>query len=162
MSERGATVPSSLLGALFVAEDRKLALRVDRSEGPPGFATWVWSGLGGAALLEGAHTEWKPAKDLGSSHGLDRIGHFDVELGPVGVGDLYHLMIAWENPDPARYGDRQWIAPYPDVSLEALRVFPEFGGSPFSGTDWDWQDGWWYPYSTFAPATPAQRAEHEG
>ncbi len=157
---RGQVPPSAALGALFVAEDEQLALSVTAIEAAPGFQTTVWSGISGGLLLVDAHTEWKPSTDLRSEHARYRIGLFDVELGAVGVGDLYHLMIAWENLDEARYGDKQWIAPFPDTPLDALRIFPEFGGSPFSGTDWDWQEGWWYPYSTYAPATAAPRARY--
>ena len=62
------------------------------------------------------------------------------------------------NPDHARYGDKEWIAALTDTPLAELRLFPEFGGSPWTSTDWDWQEGWWYPYSTFRPATAEEQA----
>jgi Ankyrin repeats (3 copies) len=155
--------PSALLGALFVAEDGKLACRIERGgdgERAP-FLTTVWAGVGGVALLRRDHTGWRPATVPRSEHAGERIGQLQVELGVVGAGDLYQLYVARPNPDASTFGDKEWIAALPDTPLAELRLFPEHCGSPYTADDWDWQSGWWYPYSTFRPATPAEEAAHE-
>lgn len=160
-----SSLPAALFGALFVAEDGKLACRVERGDGRDGeaapFLTTVWAGLGGAVLLRRDHTTWRPATKLRSEHASERIGQLQVELGLVGTGNLYELYVARPNPDPSIFGDKEWVAALPDTPLAELRLFPEYGRSPYTADDWDWQDGWWYPYSTFRPATPAEQAAHE-
>jgi len=165
-------LPVALLGALFVAEDGKLACRVARGpEGarapgdPPGgdvapLLTTVWAGAGGRNELDDAHTEWHPATAPRSEHARERLGRLQAELGIVGVGNLYTLYVVRPNPDRELFGDKEWIAALPDTPLAELRLFPEYGGSPYMPDDWDWQEGWWYPYSTFRPATPAEQAAH--
>ena len=55
-----------------------------------------------------------------------------------------------------------WLPEYDREKLLAeLRLFPEYGSSPYMPDDWDWQEGWWYPYSTFRAATPDERAAHD-
>lgn len=158
---RDPGLPAALLGSLFVAENGKLACRIERGDGGEGdFATTVWTGIGGAELLSRAVTEWSPATKPGSEYPSERLGQMRAELDVVGVGDRYMLYVVRRNPDPARFGDKEWIAALPETPLEELRLFPEFGGSPYTSTDWEWQDGWWYPYSTFRPATAEEQAEH--
>ncbi len=161
-------LPAALLGALFVAEDGKLACRVvrgegrDRGEAP--FLTTVWAGIGGPEVLSSVHTTWLPATAPRSEHASERLGRMQAELGIVGVGNLYTLYVVRRRPDPSSdpsWGDKEWVAALPETPLEALRLFPEYGSSPYMPDDWDWQDGWWYPYSTFRPATPAEQAAHE-
>ena len=163
--------PLALFGALFVAEDGKLACRVVRGEGarapgdPPDrdvapFLTTVWAGVGGRSELDDAHTEWRPATVPRSEHARERLGRLQAELGIVGVGNLYTLYVVRANPDRETFGDKEWIAALPETPLAELRLFPEYGGSPYMPDDWDWQEGWWYPYSTFRPATPTEEAAH--
>jgi hypothetical protein len=154
-----------MLGALFVAEDLKLACRIERGdgqeeEGAP-LLTTVWSGVGGPALLGRAHTGWRPATKPSSELAGERLGQLNAELGIVGAGNLYSLYVVRRNLDHATFGPKEWIAAQPDTPLADLRLFPEYGQSPYMPDDWDWQDGWWYPYSTFRPATPAEKAAHE-
>lgn len=163
-------LPVALLGALFVAEDGKLACQVvrgcegvhgqgERADAAP-FVTTVWAGVGGRSELDDAHTEWHPATAPRSEHARERLGRLQAELGIVGVGNLYTLYVVRPNPDRELFGDKEWIAALPDTPLAELRLFPEYGGSPYMPDDWDWQEGWWYPYSTFRPATPAEQAAH--
>jgi len=155
----------ALLGALFVAEDSKLACQIVRGDQRDGedapFLTTVWAGIGGPVLLSPVHTKWRPAKAPRSEHASDRLGQLQAELGIVGAGDLYIFHVVRRNPDPSSFGDKDWIAALPDTPLVELRLFPEYGSSPYTPADWDWQDGWWYPFSTFRPATPAEQAAHE-
>ncbi|NOU34074.1 MAG: hypothetical protein HOO96_39795 [Polyangiaceae bacterium] len=163
----GASLPAALLGALFVAEDGNLACRFalpdsdrDRNEGAP-FVTTVWAGIGGLMHLSPVATQWQPATNPNSEYAGERLGRMQAELGIVGAGDLYTLYVVRRNPDHAAFGDKEWIAALPDTPLADLRLFPEYGSSPYTPDDWDWQDGWWYPYSTFRPATPSEQAAHE-
>jgi hypothetical protein len=156
--------PLALLDALFVAEDGKLVCRVTRgdgrrSEGAP-FLTTVWAGINGPVLLAAAHTKWHPPTELRSDHPSKRLGQMQAELGIVGAGNLYELYVVRKNPDPATFGDKEWIAPLHDSPLQELRLFPEYGSSPYMPDDWDWQEGWWYPYATFRPATDEERIAH--
>ncbi len=158
-------LPASLLGALFVSEDGKLTCRIVRDarrngEGAP-FLTTVWAGIGGPVLLLAVHSKWRPAKAPRSEHASDRLGQLQAELGVVGAGDLYTLYVVRRNPHHSTFGDKEWVAALPDTPLAELRLFPEYGGSPYTPDDWDWQSGWWYPYSTFRPATPAEQAAHD-
>jgi len=57
------------------------------------------------------------------------------------------------NPAPSNAEDKAWIAALPDTPLAELRLLPEYGSSPYMPDDWDWQDGWWYPYANFRPVT---------
>ncbi len=156
--------PSALVDALFVAEDGKLACRIVRGdghacEGAPFIAT-VWAGIGGAMLLAPVYTRWRPPTAIRSERASERLGTMQAELGIVSAGNLYILYVVRQNPDPKTFGDKDWIAPLPETRLEELRLFPEYGSSPYMPDDWDWQDGWWYPYSTYRPATPAEQAAH--
>lgn len=157
--------PATLLRALFVAEDGKLACQIVRGDQRHGrdapFLTTVWAGIGGAELLDRVHTVWQPATALHSEHASERLGQLQVELGIVGAGNLYDLYVVRGNPDTSTFGDKEWIAALPDTPLAELRLFPQYSQSPYMPDDWDWQDGWWYPYSTFRPATPAEQAAHE-
>ena len=158
-------LPAALLDALFVAEDGKLACRITRGDGvaaeaAPLLAT-VWAGVGGAVLLGAAHTTWRPATAPRSTYAGERLGRLLVELGPVGVGNLYELYVVRPNPAPTTADDKQWVAALPDTPLAELRLFPEYGSSPYMPDDWDWQDGWWYPYSTYRAATTAEVAAHD-
>lgn len=161
---RSPGLPSSLLGALFVSEDGRLACRIERGDGVEAqgapFVITVWAGVGGGAHMYRDFTRWCPATKPSSQYAHDRLGRMQAELGVVGMGDTFSLYVVRRNPDPARFGDKEWIAALPDTPLAELRLFPEFGGSPYTSTDWEWQDGWWYPYSTFRPATAAERAAH--
>ena len=156
-------VPAALLGALFVAEDKKLTCRIVRGDGREAeaapFLTTVWS-ASGAELLTRTHTTWRPAKDPRSEYPGERLGQLQAELGIVGMGNLYELYVVRKNPDQAIFGNKEWIAALPDTPLAELRLFPEYGQSPYMPDDWDWQDGWWYPYSTFRPATDEEQANH--
>jgi hypothetical protein len=158
-------IPAALLGALFVAEDLKLVCRVDRAkdgegEGLP-LLTTVWAGVGGATLLDRAPTQWRPGTKPGSELASERLGLLKAELGVVGAGNLYELYVVRRNHDHATFGPKEWIAALPETPLAELRLFPEYGQSPYMPDDWDWQDGWWYPYSTFRPATAAEQAAHD-
>ncbi|MBK9036663.1 MAG: ankyrin repeat domain-containing protein [Myxococcales bacterium] len=158
-------VPAALLGALFVAEDGKLACQIVRGDGADGerapFLTTVWAGVGGPEVLSPVHTTWRPPTALRSDNARERLGQLQAELGIVGAGNLYSLYVVRRNPAPAGPDDKEWIAALPDSPVAELRLFPEYGSSPYMPDDWDWQDGWWYPYSTFRPATPAEQAAHE-
>jgi hypothetical protein len=152
------------LGALFVTEDKKLACRIVRgdpnnAEGSP-FLTTVWAGVSGAALLASVHTVWKPPTELRSEHSSERLGQLQAELGIVGAGNLYELYVVRNNPDPTIFGGKAWVAALVDTPLAELRLFPEYAHSPYMPDEWDWQEGWWYPYSTFHPATAEERAAH--
>lgn len=159
-----SSLPAALVGALFVAEDDKLACQIVRGDQRSGtdapFLTTVWAGIGGQVLLRPVHTKWRPAKMPRSDSASDRLGQLQAELGSVGAGDLYNLYVVRRNPDPKTFGDKEWVAALPDTPLAELRLFPEHGSSPFTADDWDWQSGWWYPYSTFRPATPTELAAH--
>ncbi len=152
--------PTALLGALFVAEDGKLACQIERGEKDMPFRTTVWAGIGGSLLLDRAHTTWRPAKNTRSQDANERLGQLQAELGTVGLGNLYELYVVRGNPDLATFGDKEWIAALPETPLTDLRLFPQHGQSPYTSDMWDWQDGWWYPYSTFRPATTAERDAH--
>lgn len=154
-------LPAALLGALFIAEDRKLACRITRGDDRAPYRTTVWAGIGGGRLLSSAHTTWHPPTALRSENASERLGRMQAELGIVGVGNLYTFYVVRQNPDTAVFGDKEWIATLPATPLAELRLFPEYGGSPYMPDDWDWQDGWWYPYSTFRPATPEEQAAHD-
>lgn len=159
-----SNLPAALLGALFVAEDGKLACRIVRgdgrdTEGAP-FLTTVWAGIGGTVLLPSVYTGWRPPVAPRAEHASERLGQMDAELGIVGAGNLYKLYVVRKNPDPALFGDKEWVATLPDTPLAELRLFPEYGSSPYMPDDWDWQEGWWYPYSTFRPATAEELAAH--
>jgi hypothetical protein len=159
----GASLPAALLGALFVAEDGKLACRFHRGQGGDGapFLTTVWAGIGGPIHLSPVETQWRPPTNPSSEYAGERLGRMQAELGIVGAGDLYTLYVVRRNPDHATFGDKEWVAALPDTPLADLRLFPEYTSSPYAAYDWDWQDGWWYPYSTFRPATAAERAAHD-
>ena len=81
-----------------------------------------------------------------------------VELTAPGWGDMYFLMFARPTDDRSRYHGYDWIALAEDTPISGMIVFPEYGGSPFMD-DWDWQEGWWYPYSNYrlAPGADASR-----
>jgi hypothetical protein len=157
-------VPAALVDALFVSEDRKLACQIvrgdrDDAEGAP-LLTTVWAGIGGPVLLSPANTRWRPANAPASEHASERLGQLQCELGIVGIGNLYNLYVVRRNPAPTPVDDKEWITALPDTPLADLRLFPQYGGSPYMPDDWDWQDGWWYPYSTFRAATPTEQAAH--
>jgi hypothetical protein len=158
-------VPTRLLGALFVAEDGKLACRIERGGSGDGdrapYLTTVWAGIGGRVLLEPAHTTWRRAAAPGSEHARDRLGRLEAELGIVGVGNLYSFYVVRRNPAPASPDDKEWIAALPNTPRAELRLFPQHSTSPYMPDDWDWRDGWWYPYSTVRPATAAEQAAHD-
>ncbi len=159
MSEAG--FPHSILNALFVAEDRKLAFEVQRAEPgdkQPPFVTTVWKGLGEDVYLHRAYTRFYPATELSSPHAQSRLGHFLVELGATNVGNTYTLLVARQNDDNSKFGGMQWVAALEDTPASALHIFPEHGSSPYMADEWDWQEGWWYPYSTFRVATEEERA----
>lgn len=157
-------VPTALRGALFVAEDGKLACPITRGD-PLGddapFRATVWSGVGGSVLLVAAHTTWRPATAPSSPNASERLGRLEVELDIVGVGNLYRLYVVRSNPAPTGPDDKAWLAALPTTPLDELRLFPEYGSSPYMPDDWDWQEGWWYPYSTFRAATADERAAHD-
>jgi len=164
-------LPGRLREVLFVAEDGKLALRISQAQ-----RTTVWRGIGGVRLLHDAVGEWRARTDTSSRYAHERLDRHVVELGLAGVEDTYHLMFVRRNPagrlgaNGIDAGERapptpsgrvfDWIAIEHDTPLAEVRVLPQYGGSPFVD-DWDWQDGWWYPYSTYRPATAEEVAEHE-
>ena len=156
-------LPTALLDALFVAEDGKLACQIERGEpdDEEPFRATVWRGVGGAILLAAAPATWRSATAPSSPHAFERLGRLQAELGIVGVGNLYTFYVVRKNPAPTGPDDKEWIAALPDTPLDELRLFPEYGSSPYMPDDWDWQDGWWYPYSTFRAATPDERAAHD-
>lgn len=154
-------LPDALVDALFVAEDGKLACRIERGDEAEGaaFRATVWAGIGGPMHLAPSVTTWRPATKPSSEYAGERLGRLQVELDVVGVGDLYTLYVVRRNPAPAK-GDKEWIAALPSTPLADLRLFPEYTSSPYAAYDWDWQDGWWYPYSTFRAATADELAAH--
>jgi len=155
-------LPTALVGALFVSEDAKLACRIDRgpARGEAPYVATVWAALGGVEHLARAHTAWLPPTKPQSELAMERLGRLQVELGEVGIGNLYTLYVVRKNPDPSSLGSKEWLAALPETPLAELRLFPEHGSSPYVPDDWDWQSGWWYPSSTFRPATPAEQKQH--
>lgn len=157
-------VPTALVGALFVAEDGKLACQIAPGDGAGDdapFRTTVWQGIGGAVLLAAAHSTWRPVTAPSSAHASERLGRIQVELGIAGVGNLYTCYVVRKNPAPTGPDDHAWIAALRDTPLGDLYLFPEYGSSPYMPDDWDWQEGWWYPYATFRAATPDEQAAHD-
>ncbi len=154
-------LPAALVAALFVAEDAKLACRIERGDQADGaaFRATVWAGIGGPMHLARSVTTWHPATKPSSEYVGERLGRMQVELEVVGAGDLYTLYVVRQNSAPA-FGDKEWVAALASTPLADLRLFPEYSSSPYAAYDWDWQDGWWYPYSTFRPATAAEQAAH--
>jgi hypothetical protein len=131
-----------LLDRRFVSEDGRLSFAVDRD-----LRVTVRREPGGEILLERAPATWTPHVDPTSEDAHRRLDRLIVELGPEGIGATYELLFARESPGP---GPR-WVTLAPSTAPADVRVFPEYGGSPFTD-DWDWQEGWWCPYSTFRAA----------
>lgn len=160
MRSRDATdPPSALLNALFVAEDGRLVCRIEG--GPQGLLTTIWRGISGPAQISHAATQWRWPTNTLSENASERLGHLEVELGVVGAGELYTLYVVRRNPDGQLEDNKLWVSAEPDTPLDEIRLLPEYCSGPYAPYDWDWQDGWWYPYVTFRPATAAERALHE-
>jgi hypothetical protein len=157
---RCESIPAALLGALFIAEDGRLVCRIDRGDDRATFVATMWAGIGGRLLLRRDPAAWLPPTAPRSEVASERMGMLQIELGHVGWGDTYKIYVARPNPDRATFGDKEWVGGLPRTPLADLRLFPEHGGNPYTADDWDWQDGWWYPYSTFRPATPTEEAAH--
>jgi hypothetical protein len=167
MTQQGAfaQIPSQLLGRRFVSEDRTLYFLVrEAREGEhqgERFPLRLEVGRpGGEVLMENGLAEWIPRKNETSSNARERLDRVTAELGTPNVGPTYTLLFTRRNDEAA--GFRQ-VALRADTPVEAVEVFPEYGGTPYGASEdeWDWKSGWWHPYSTFrvepAATDPANR-----
>ncbi len=145
-----------LLGVRFVSDDGKLAFTIHDAAGPEKdrfpLEVTAESVPSGERLLDRAPASWTPREDPQAEGGRARLDRVMVELGVAGMGDTWNLLFARPTDDRSRYHGYDWIAVTEDSPVAEMAVFPEFGGNPFGGMEWDWQDGWWYPYSTFRAA----------
>jgi len=150
-----AEFPPALLGLRFVSEDGRLYFVVrpanasfTRSARFP-LSIEVGRPDGSARLLLEAPARWLPREDEEAREAGRRLDRLQVELGVPGMGETYNLMFSRPTDDRQRWHGYDWVALRPETPPEEIAVFPEHGGTPFGPDDWDWQEGWWYPYSTF-------------
>ena len=152
--------PPVLLGVRFVSEDGKLYFVVRRAD--PSAPTWPRFPLavevgrpdGSGRLLDSAPARWLPREDEEAQEASRRLDRVEVELGIPCMGETYQLIFTRPTDDRQRWHGYDQVALRPDTRLEEIAVFPEHGGTPFGPDDWDWQEGWWYPYSTFRVPRP--------
>jgi hypothetical protein len=155
--------PQQFMGVPFMSEDGRLVFNMRPAEpssrdaarfpwvvdvGPPGDPT---------ALLLEAPAAWLPRTDEDATEAYRRLDRLQVELGVPSIGPTWTLMFARPTDDRAKWHAYDWVALRGDTALAEVVVFPEYGGTPYGPDDWDWQEGWWYPYATFraAPTPPA-------
>lgn len=164
---RTADAPTALLNRRFVSDDGRLALTLRLADASsaeraryPLVAT-VERADGSERLLSAAPAAWIPRKDEHAKEASRRLDRVQVELGPPGIGETYILMLARPSDDGARWHGYSHVALRDDTPVEEVAIFPEHGGTPYGGDDWDWQEGWWYPYSTYrvAPDPPAPQGD---
>ncbi len=149
------TFPGELLERRFVSEDGVLSLTVEGYDG--GLWTTVTRVSTGECLLACAVSTFTRHRDPASPDSTARLDHLEVELGAPNVGPLYRLYFA-RKIRPGESHEKEWLTLSEDTPTEAIRIFPEYRSSPFV-TDYDWQDGWWYPYSRFRCADGSPRPE---
>lgn len=147
--------PLALLGLRFVSEDGKLyfVVRQSASTGDDAgrFPLEVEVGRPSTRepLLSAAPARFRPREDEDAREARRRLDRVEVELGIPDVGETWQLMFTRPTDDRSRWNGFDWVALRPDTPPEEVAVFPEHGGTPYGGDGWDWQEGWWYPYSTF-------------
>ena len=160
------------LCTLWVAEDETKSLRIARVE--EALRVTVWKGLGPDTHIVELPAKWHPPdpERASDSYAKARLGFVQVELGDVGMGTTYDLMLGWENPDPNTHAGYQWIAAPPDAKVDDLRLFPQGGASFYEAVIGAYDDyveemneaeqGWIEPLSTYRIATATQRSRHRG
>jgi hypothetical protein len=142
--------PERLLGRRFVSDDRRLALVLRRAADDAGFPLRVVVTRGAAGELA-LPARWLPRADEDSPDARTRLDVVQAELGAAGVGPTYSLFVARPTDDRTRWHGFDAVALRADTPAEDVLLFPQYGGTPFGSAedDWDWQQGWWHPYSTF-------------
>ncbi len=145
-----ASFRDDLLQRTFVSEDGSLQFHVERIDGA--LSATVRRSRGGDCLLRGAETRFVRHTDPSSGSTAERLDHLDVELELPQVGPFYRLFFA-RRIRPGERHDKEWLTVTEDTPVDEIRVFPEYCSSPFV-SDHDWQDGWWYPYSSFRLRAP--------
>ena len=136
---------SDLLQRRFVSEDGMLSLTVEEHDGV--LLTTVTRVSTGECLLAYAVSTFTRHRDPASPDSTARLDHLDVELEVPNVGPFYRLYFARKIRSGETH-EKEWLTVSEDTPAEEIRIFPEYCSSPFV-TDYDWQDGWWYPYSSF-------------
>ena len=153
MNER--SFPEALIDVRFVSEDRRLTLLVRRADPREArSARYPWAvdvGRVGSptCFLHGAPARFRPREDEDAREASRRLDRLEVELETPSVGPTYTLMLARATDDRSRWHGYDWVALREGTRASEVRLFPEYGGTPFGADDWDWQEGWWYPYSTY-------------
>lgn len=157
------------LCTLWVAEDETKSLRIVRNG--DALSVTVWKGLGPETHVVDRPAKWHPPdpERATDSYARARLGYVQVELGDVGQGTTYDLMLGWPNESASGY---QWIAAPADAALDDLRLFPEGGASFYEAVLGVWDEtveemneaerGWIEPLSTYRVATATQRSRHRG
>ena len=155
MTDHGefAKIPAQLLGRRFVSEDRRLYFIVREAREDEGerarFPLRLEVGRpGGGLVVQGGLARWLPRKNTSSERAFERLDRVMAELETPNLGPTYTLLFT--RPTDQAEGFRQ-LALRADTPVAAVEVFPEYGSTPngASEDEWDWQSGWWYPYSTF-------------
>ena len=139
------------VGPRFVSDDGRLAIEIRRAN------DWsfplrlvVTNAVSGALLIE-AQARFKRREDEDAKAARVRLDTIEAELEIASIGPTYTLYMARPTDDRRRWNGYDNVALRDDTPLEEVLLMPEYGGTPFGPAEdeWDWQSGWWYPYSPF-------------
>ena len=152
------TLPPQLLGVRFLSEDGKLAFTVrhadppDRPHFPLSVEVVAYTEGGPRVRIHDGLARFIPRQDEDAEHAGTRLDRIQIELGTPHVGPTYSLLLCRPTDDRSRWRGFDWVPLRADTPVEVMAAFPQYGGTPYGPDDWDWQEGWWYPYSTFHAA----------
>jgi hypothetical protein len=146
-------LPERFLERRFASADGRLTLvfrRADDAAFP--LRVIVTRPLDGRVLGE-LPARFVPRTDETARDAKSRLDLVQAELGVPRAGPTYTLFLSRPTDDRSRWNGYDFVALRSDTLVEQVTIFPQYDGTPFSGAeeDWDWQRGWWHPYSNFRP-----------
>ncbi len=150
-AEPRAVLPERFIGPRFVSDDGRLALSITRADDERyPLRLNVTNASSGKRMIEALARFVRRANE-DAEEARTRLDVIEAELEVPSMGPTYTLYVARPTDDRQRWNGYDNVALRDDTPLEEVVLMPEYGGTPFGSSEdeWDWQSGWWYPYSTF-------------
>ena len=147
-------LPDRFVGVRFVSDDGRLALSIERSDDARYPLRVVVTSAANGVLLVGALARFRRRSNEEANAARARLDVIEAELESPSTGPTYTLYMARPTDDRRRYNGYDMVALGDDTPLEDVLLMPEYGGTPYGPPEdeWEWQTGWWFPYSPFRVA----------